>query len=61
VALRRETGIRVFPRHAVMDRKMSKAEIYASVPSIDALSTWFSLLVKLPSPLMFAIVLGGEN
>ena len=50
--------IRAFPRHAVMDIKMFRAEINAIVPSGDTNTIWFSLLVKFPSPVMFAIVLG---
>ena len=58
----RETRIRAFPRHAVMDRKMLRAEINASVLRCGAPSAWFSLLVKFPSPVIFAIVLGrSEN
>ena len=50
--------IRVFPRHAVMDIKMFRAEINTIVPSGDTKTVWFSLLVKFPSPVVFAIVLG---
>ena len=38
-----------------MDRKMFKAEKNFRMPAGDALSAWFSLLVKFPSPVMFAI------
>ena len=52
----------MFPRHAVMDRKMFRAEINASVPCDDTRTNWFSLLLKFSSPVMFAIVLGcSEN
>ena len=60
----RETRIRAFPRHAVMDSKMLRAEINASVLrcGTGAPCAWFSLLVKFPSPVVFAIVLGcSEN
>ena len=43
------------------DRKMLKAERNASLPRVDALSAWFRLLGKFPSPVIFAIPLGGEN
>ena len=57
----RETRIRAFPRHAVMDKNILKAERNANVPRIDELSAWFRLLAKFPSPVMFAIALDGEN
>ena len=56
----REMRIRAFPRHAVMDRKMFKAERIANAPcgDYDTRTNCFSLLVMFPSPVMFAIVLG---
>lgn len=57
----KETRIRAFPRHVVMEKKMLKAERNLSLPRVDALSTWFRLLQKFLSPVMFAIALGGEN
>lgn len=56
--LRSETRIRAFPRHAVMDRKMLKAAINARVLHGGASGAWFSLLVKFPIPVIFAIVVG---
>ena len=45
-----------------MDRKILKAEINASVARGDTRTTWFSLLAKFPSSVMFAIVLDcSEN
>ena len=41
-----------FPRDAVIDRKMFKAEKNSSTPAGDARP---SLLVKFPSPVMFAM------
>jgi len=45
-----------------MERKMFKAEKNSipTIPTDDVLCAWFSLLVKFPSPVMFAIVFGGE-
>jgi hypothetical protein len=40
-----------------MDRKMFKAEKNSSVPACGALTTWISLLVKFPFPVMFTIAL----
>ena len=53
----RAIRIRPLPRDAVMDRKMFNAEKNAITPTGGKLSTWLSLLVKFPSPVMFAIVL----
>jgi len=41
----------------VIDRKKFKADKNSSIPVGDELSAWFSLLLKFPSPVMFAIVL----
>ena len=51
--------MRALPTAAVMERKMFKAEKNSFMPAGDALSVWFSLLVYFPSPVKFAIVLGG--
>ena len=41
---------------------MLRADIKASAPRGDVTTTWFGLLVKFPSPVMFAIVLDcSEN
>jgi len=58
----REWRIRVFPRHEAMDRKKLKAEKNANVLCGISPSAWLTLLVKLPSPVIFAIFLGcSEN
>jgi len=45
-----------------MDRKMLKAAMNASVLHGGSPGDWFSLLVKFPSPVIFAIVVGcSEN
>jgi len=53
----RERRIRAFPRHEAMDRKKLKAEKIANVLRGGSPSAWLSLPVKLPSPVIFAIVL----
>ena len=45
-----------FPRDAVIDRKMFKAENNSSTPAGDARATRPSLLDKFPSPVMFAMI-----
>ena len=54
---------RTLPRNAVMERKMYKAvKNSTAMLAGNALNTWCSLLVKFPSPVTFAIVLGwAEN
>ena len=61
--LRRETRIRAFPRHALIERKMLEAKINISVLRGGAPSVfWLSLLVKFSSPVIFAIVVDcSEN
>lgn len=50
------------PRDAVTDRKMFSAENNLAMLAGIALSVWFCLLKKFPSPLTFAIFLGwSEN
>jgi len=44
-----------------MDRKMFKAVKTGSALAGDVLSTWFSLLVKFPSPVMFATGCCGQK
>ena len=63
VALWRATRIRALPRDAVMARKMFKAAKNAFTPADNVMMPLtVSSLVKFPSPVMFAIVLGrSEN
>jgi len=56
--LRRAIRIKALPRDAVMDRKMFKAEKSSTMPNGNSMKTGFSLVVKFPSPVMFAIVVG---
>ena len=63
VTLWRATRIRALPRDAVMARKMFKAAKNAFTPADNVMMPLtVSSLVKFPSPVMFAIVLGrSEN
>ena len=63
VALWRATRIRALPRDAVMARKMFEAAKNAFTPADNVMMPLtVSSLVKFPSPVMFAIVLGrSEN
>ena len=63
VALWRATRIRALPRDAVMARKMFKAAKNAFTPADNVMTPIrVSSLVKFPSPVMFAILLGrSEN
>ena len=63
VALWRATRIKVLPRDVVMARKMVKAAKNALTPADNVMMPIrVSSLVKFPSPVMFAIVLGrSEN
>jgi len=44
------------PGDAVMDRNMFKAKKHLTVPTGNSMNTVSSLLVKIPSPVMFTIV-----
>ena len=63
VTLWRATRIRTLPRDAVMERKMFKAAKNAFTPADNVMMPIrVSSLVKFPSPVMFAILLGrSEN
>ena len=54
VTLGRATRIRTLPKNAVLERKIFKAKRNSFTPANDNSTTWFSLLVKFPSPLFFS-------